>query len=259
MNIKKIEWRSAHELRRKQLCGNFLLCIGLKSDTPSIRTDREKSNSMGYRWNLCEQGKYHQYLLYGAKIRPATITPVVLCGLINFGYFAELLAFLDIAYESPRDTPAKGFFFPQVNNCETLYLSYRQVEQGFIMRYLSGERDNEFSALCHFIRQQEPYVLTRYLIENYKSYDKINELSERYGLSYSYFRKKTQLYFGDTAKSKIQAWRLATTTLELLESPENITRVAMNNGFASSSHICQVILSSMGMTPSSVRKANERL
>lgn len=259
MNIKKIEWQSARKLKRKQVCGSLLFCISLKSGALPTLTDSKKSNHMEYRYTLCEQGKYHQYLLYGAKVRPVSTTSLVLCGLINSGYISELLAFLDIAYENIGNTLREDLFPPQRNDGGNLYLSYRQLEQKLIMKYLAGEGDVDFSAFCQFIRQQESYLLTRYLIENYSSCDKIAVLSERYGLSYSYFRKKTQLYFGDTAKSKIQTWRLAKTTLELMESSESITRIAMNNGFASSSHIHKVILSSMGMTPSSLRKANERL
>lgn len=259
MNIKKIEWQSAPKLKRNQLCGNFLFCISLKHDASSTQTDSKKSNHKHCCYTLSKQGKYRQYLLYGVKKQFVPTTSLILYGLINSGYFSELLAFLDTAYENTGDAQGEDRFFPQFNDCRCLHLSYRQLEQTFIMKFLAGEREGGFSAFCHFIRQQESYLLARYLIENYSACDKISELSERYGLSYSYFRKKTQLFFGDTAKSKIQAWRLAKTTLELLGSSESITRIAMNNGFASSSHIHQVILSSIGMTPSSLRKVNERL
>ena len=143
--------------------------------------------------------------------------------------------------------------------CSGIRRSY--LEQLFIIRYIRRIDDFDFVSLCKFIRQQESYMIASYLIGNYINSDigNVTNLSKRYGLSYSNFRKKTQLYFGDTAKNRMQAWRLTKTMLDIVETKESLTHIAMNNGFSSQSHLNQVILSSFGMTPSSLRKINEKL
>lgn len=260
MNVKEIEWYPGNNLSRKQLSEKFLLCISLSTKN-KMNQSHKNVRRENHIWTIGEQGRFTQHLVYGSQIRDYHQQSRILTGTVNIGYFSELLAFLDAAYQVYSDVNTYRNSGAQKRHNGNLCLKYSQLEQLFILKYILRIADVDFISLCEFIRQQESYMIANYLIENYINNDigNVTNLSERYGLSYSNFRKKTQLYYGDTVKTRMQAWRLTKTMLDIVETKESLTHIAMSNGFSSQSHLNQVILSSFGMTPSSLRKINEKL
>lgn len=259
MNVKGIEWYPGNKLSCSQLSEKFLLCVSLSTENKMNQCHKNVRGG-NHTWTIGEQGRFSQYLVYGRQIRDFHQQSQVLTGTVNIGYFSELLAFLDAAYQVYSDVNAYRNSAAQNKYNDNLCLKYSELEQLFIIRYIRRIDDFGFVSLCEFIRQQESYMIANYLIENYINNDigNVTHLSERYGLSYSNFRKKTQLYFGDTVKTRMQTWRLTKTMLDIVETKESLTHIAMSNGFSSQSHLNQVILSSFGMTPSSLRKINEK-
>lgn len=260
MNVKGIKWYPGNKISRRQLSEKFLLCVSLNTEN-KLNQCPGNVRCENHIWMIGEQGRFSQHLVYGRQIRDYHQQSRILTGTVNVGYFSELLAFLDAAYQVFSDINTYWNSDTRHKHNGNICLRYSELEQLFIIRYIQRIEDFDFASLCEFIRQQESYMIANYLIGNYINNDisNVTNLSERYGLSYSNFRKKTQLYFGDTVKTRMQAWRLTKTMLDIVETKESLTHIAMSNGFSSQSHLNQVILSSFGMTPSSLRKINEKL
>lgn len=260
MNVKEIEWYPGNDLSRRQLSEKFFLYVSLSAEN-KINLCHNSVRGENHIWTIGEQGRFSQHLVYGRQNSDYHQQSRILTGTVNIGYFSELLAFLDAAYQAYSDVNTNRKSDAQNKHNDNLCLRYSELEQLFIISYIRRIDDFQFISLCEFIRQQESYMIANYLIENYINNDigNVTNLSERYGLSYSNFRKKTQLYFGVTVKTRMQAWRLTKTMLDIVETKESLTHIAMSNGFSSQSHLNQVILSSFGMTPSSLRKINEKL
>ena len=260
MNVKGIKWYPGNKISRRQLSEKFLLCVSLNTEN-KLNQCPGNVRCENHIWTIGEQGRFSQHLIYGRQIRDYHQQSRILTGTVNVGYFSELLAFLDAAYQVYSDINTYWNSNTQHKHNGNICLRYSELEQLFIIRYIQRIEDFDFASLCEFIRQQESYMIANYLIGNYINNDisNVTNLSERYGLSYSNFRKKTQLYFGDTVKTRMQAWRLTKIMLDIVETKESLTHIAMSNGFSSQSHMNQVILSSFGMTPSSLRKINEKL
>ncbi|HFI5290758.1 TPA: helix-turn-helix domain-containing protein [Citrobacter freundii] len=260
MKVKGIKWYPGNQISRRQLSEKFILCVSLCAENKKNQC-LQNVPCENHIWMIGEQGRFSQQLVYGRQIRDYCQQSRILTGTVNIGYFSELLAFLDAAYQGYSDENTYRNSGTQNKHNGNVCLRYSELEQLFIIRYIRRIDDFDFVSLCKFIRQQESYIIASYLIGNYINSDigNVTNLSKRYGLSYSNFRKKTQLYFGDTAKNRMQAWRLTKTMLDIVETKESLTHIAMNNGFSSQSHLNQVILSSFGMTPSSLRKINGKL
>lgn len=260
MKNKEIRWLPVNTLRRKQLSGNMLLCNFLSVsgivDIPAVRKQDAFFCTVG------QNDIHHQCIIYDVKNYRMLGKDAVLGAVINSGYLAELLAFLDIANDGCERKYAvmegvsplqRGAFSNQ------LCANWQQLQSWFVMKYIFDEKNNDFSRFCCSIRQQEAYQLIRYLNNNCDNSEKIVSLSKEYGLSYSYFRRKTSNYLGDTAKVRMLSWRLAKTALDIIGTKDNITDIAMNNGFASSSHVCQALILSLGIKPSSLRKGHDNI
>lgn len=164
----------------------------------------------------------------------------------------EIMAFLDESQQTPESDENNAFFL------NTDISSYNELIYWFICCYLMGNASSDYVNLLERIRRQESYFLTSYLIKNRCSNEKINTLCERYGLSYSYFRKISKKYLGVSAKTKMSEWRLAQTILDLLEDNSSITDIALKNGYSSSAHVCSTFKSVLGMSPYAIRKINEK-
>lgn len=136
--------------------------------------------------------------------------------------------------------------------------SYEQLINWVAINIMMGCVQPGFCMLLDFIRKKETYLLCRYLIKNRCSCEKVQILCQKYGLSYSYFRKMSKRYFGRSAKKKLSEWRLAQTVLDILENENSITDIALKNGFSSSAHVCSTFKSTLGLTPYQIRKINEK-
>jgi AraC-like DNA-binding protein len=101
---------------------------------------------------------------------------------------------------------------------------------------------------CH-ARSVESYLLLRFMLDEPSS-PKLRELSQRYGLSYSYFRKKCRAAIGGRVKTQLCEWRAARSALDIIERGGSILDIALENGFSSASHISRDLKARFGVTPS---------
>ncbi|KNC09811.1 hypothetical protein AC791_14420 [Klebsiella sp. RIT-PI-d] len=169
---------------------------------------------------------------------------------LSLSPLCEIMAFLDECQQMPGDNNYKEFLL----NMDVG--SYDKLNYWFICCYLMGSKRDDYEELLAYIRRQEPYFLTSYLIKNRCSHEKIHTLCERYGLSYSYFRKISKKYLGVSAKTKMSEWRMAQTILDILENDSSITDIALKNGYSSSAHVCSTFKSVLGLSPYAIRKIN---
>lgn len=116
-----------------------------------------------------------------------------------------------------------------------------------------------YAGLYHFIRQRESYWIVNYLLSLIVSgngdamNNKIQEVSKRYGVSESYFRKLCHRYLKRGAKGQMRIWRAAYCALQLIEGNSSISVIAQDNGYSSSSHFSMEMKSFFGITPKNFR------
>ncbi|WP_338524076.1 helix-turn-helix domain-containing protein [Pseudomonas batumici] len=161
--------------------------------------------------------------------------------------FCSLLAFIDAA--TPADahcaSGAVGGRQLLMPVPEGSFDSRKATESWFLWQKLEGTRED----LRRWLRTKEAYSLISYLLHNSDSAH-LNEMCHAYGLSYSHFRKICRNTLGKAAKVKLKEWRVARAVLDIVEGRGSILEVAMQNGYASASHISNEIKRELGITPS---------
>jgi len=100
------------------------------------------------------------------------------------------------------------------------------------------------------LRRQEPYELTRFLLQAELDAVDLKVLARRYGLSYSQFRMLCKRTLGASAKSELNRWRAGRALLGLLLNGDSVIDAAVANGYASASHISTDIKREFGIAPS---------
>ncbi|MDE1715439.1 AraC family transcriptional regulator InvF [Chromobacterium amazonense] len=160
---------------------------------------------------------------------------------------SKLLAFLDEAQNLKEvDTrvcawAALPLEDPSVcedrKRCEYWFLSQALTPTPAFSEFLSG------------LRRSESYWLVRFLLAQSAGCSTLQDLGERYGVSYSHFRRLCRHALGSAAKTELRDWRMARSLLDVVEGRENLTQVALKHGFASSSHFSNEIRELLGVSP----------
>jgi len=104
---------------------------------------------------------------------------------------------------------------------------------------------------CH-LRSSESYQLLGFLLEQGSGREKLQDLAGRYGVSVSHFRRLCRQALGGAAKSELRGWRTARALLSMVEGAASLTDVALEFGYASSSHFSKEIRELVGVAPSSL-------
>lgn len=160
--------------------------------------------------------------------------------------FARLLAFLDKArgITGSKETAPGGVWLPISSDVfnDKRGAEYWLVEQ--VMHELSP-----FTPFLHLLRHTEAYWLTRYLLDNANGKMNLAEMGNKYGLSYSHFRRVCKQVLGNSAKTVLQQWRVARALLERVENQTSLTHLAIKYGYASSSHFSTEIKKILGVSP----------
>lgn len=107
-------------------------------------------------------------------------------------------------------------------------------------------------AFARFLRQSESYRLVCFLLEQSAASEKLCSLARRYGVSVSHFRRLCHEALGGAAKPEMREWRTAQALLAMARGKQSLTDVALEFGFASSSHFSKEIRDLVGVTPSSL-------
>ncbi|MBS3050416.1 helix-turn-helix domain-containing protein [Enterobacter mori] len=122
-------------------------------------------------------------------------------------------------------------------------------------------RHPEFTVWCHKLRRYEAYGMMCFLLSSSEERDEttLSVLSQRYGVSATYFRQLYRENFKATAKRKMMNVRRAYAILKLIESQSSILDVGLEAGYNSAAHFTNDIKKTLGMTPSEIRNLEAML
>lgn len=162
---------------------------------------------------------------------------------IPLQWVCRLLAFLEHWRTIPQSVaqPPTCLIIP----CHTAPQAF---ENWFLHMWLFGQ-DPLFSALLQRLRRCEGYGLIRHLLAEHEQAVPLAQLVRRYGLSASHFRRLAHDALGQSAKSAMMAWRLRRTMLDAICREVSLTSLAMQYGYASSSHLSNDARRQLGCSP----------
>ncbi|HWT70366.1 MAG TPA: helix-turn-helix domain-containing protein [Pseudomonas sp.] len=126
--------------------------------------------------------------------------------------------------------------------------SERALERWYIAQAMAG--GEAWQAFAGVLRHTEHYGLVRFLLEQGTHSEKLAILAQRYGVSVSHFRRLCRQALGTAAKPALRGWRTAQALLNMSLREGSLTDVALEFGFASSSHFSREIRELVGFTPS---------
>jgi AraC-like DNA-binding protein len=126
----------------------------------------------------------------------------------------------------------------------------RALERWYIEQAMSG--GSAYQAFASVLRHSESYGLVRFLLEQGTHSEKLSILAQRYGVSVSHFRRLCRQALGTAAKPVLRGWRTAQALLNMSLHDGSLTDVALEFGFASSSHFSKEIRELVGFSPSSL-------
>jgi AraC-like DNA-binding protein len=126
----------------------------------------------------------------------------------------------------------------------------KALEHWYIAQTLSAGPDAQ--AFADLLRQGENYRLLHFLLNQGASSEKLGFLARRYGVSVSHFRRLCHHALGGAAKPEMREWRTAQALLAMTKGKQSLTDVALEFGFASSSHFSKEIRKLVGVKPSSL-------
>lgn len=158
----------------------------------------------------------------------------------------KLLAFIDESRDAEQ-APADAHWAMLALGEDEAWVDRRACEYWFLRQVL--QPTEAFSALLSLLRRSESYWLVRFLLAQSVCGDKLQQLGERYGVSYSHFRRLCRNALGNAAKTELRGWRMARSLLDVVEGRDSLTQVALKHGYASSSHFSNEIKDLIGVSP----------
>lgn len=178
--------------------------------------------------------------MHGGRVQVLPLAPALL---------VKLQVFLDLSdvLIDPRPGPGSWAMLPV--SLDTVR-SGRALEQWYIAQALGGSP--AFQAFAQVLRHSESYGLVRFLLEQGTRSEKLTELAQRYGVSVSHFRRLCRQALGSAAKPALRGWRTGRALLNMSLQDNSLTDVALDLGFASSSHFSREIRELVGVSPSSL-------
>lgn len=161
----------------------------------------------------------------------------------------KLQVFIDMGHApiTQRDRQAPWAALPapysQVQSEQTL-------ERWYLDQAMAGGA--AYQAFASVLRQTESYGLVRFLLEQGTHSEKLTTLAQRYGVSVSHFRRLCRQALGTAPKPALRGWRTAQALLNMSLQDCSLTDLALEFGFASSSHFSKEVRELVGFTPSSL-------
>ncbi|WP_243846901.1 helix-turn-helix domain-containing protein [Morganella morganii] len=117
--------------------------------------------------------------------------------------------------------------------------------------------NSEIKTFLNTLRHSEHYWLVKHLISAADCKNSnIRDISQRYGLSGTHFRRLCQRYIGNQSKYQLRHWRGVASVLDILVKEHSLTRIAADNGYCSASHFSNEIKILFGMSPRKIRNLN---
>jgi len=170
------------------------------------------------------------------------------CQLLAAGLI-KLQFFIDQAFAVGEKPHAKGPLSSLIGP-EAMMNDDFHLEQWYLGQAL--QREPEYLAFAQALRCGESYRLVSFLSNEGGMGGKMHLLAERYGVSVSHFRRLCRRALGSRSKTELREWRTARALLAVAEQPASLTEVALNHGYASSSHFSKEIRDFLGVMPSSL-------
>lgn len=128
--------------------------------------------------------------------------------------------------------------------------SGERLERWYIEQAMGGTPD--YHAVANLLRHHESYGLVRFLLAQGTRSEKLQTLAQRYGVSVSHFRRLCRQALGSAAKPALRGWRTAQALLNMSLQGGSLTDVALEFGFASSSHFSKEVRELVGFAPSNL-------
>ncbi|SCW64589.1 MULTISPECIES: helix-turn-helix domain-containing protein [unclassified Pseudomonas] len=176
---------------------------------------------------------------------PLQVQPVTAAPLVKLQAFFDMSnAFVEVGQ---RGAVGPWALLPVT---EEVVRSQERFERWFIGQALGGTA--AYHAAANLLRHHESYGLVRFLLEQGTHSEKLNTLAQRYGVSVSHFRRLCQQALGSAAKPVLRGWRTAQALLNMSLQDGSLTDVALEFGFASSSHFSKEVRELVGFAPSSL-------
>lgn len=122
------------------------------------------------------------------------------------------------------------------------------LERWYLDRALRDDPD--YQSFAGVLRQSASYWLVRFLLEQGTASEKLIGLARRYGVSVSHFRRLCHQALGGAAKPELRDWRAAKALLRMIRGGGSLTDVALEYGYASSSHFSKEVRELLGVAPS---------
>ncbi|WP_448106913.1 helix-turn-helix domain-containing protein [Pseudomonas azerbaijanoccidentalis] len=161
----------------------------------------------------------------------------------------KLQVFIDLgdALVDQRSSQASSAALPVASS---VIQSQRVLERWYIEQAMAG--GPAYQAFASVLRHSESYGLVRFLVEQGTHSEKLTTLAQRYGVSVSHFRRLCRQALGTATKPALRGWRTAQALLNMSQRDNSLTDVALEFGFASSSHFSKEIRELVGFSPSSL-------
>jgi AraC-like DNA-binding protein len=172
--------------------------------------------------------------------------PVRLTALAH-GALVKLQFFLDQAAAGERMTAPTATVAVLSDN-STLASGPESLGQWYLGHALRADED--YLHFAQALRSCESYSLLGFLNDSVASSDTLQMLAEQYGVSVSHFRRLGRCALGGTVKTGLRQWRTARALLAMTDGRRPLTDVAMQLGYASSSHFSKEIKELVGVVPS---------
>lgn len=160
---------------------------------------------------------------------------------------SKLLAFVDEAQGRDSGGVESSPWAVLPLDDSSIWQERKRCEYWFLQQFL--EAPALFCPLLALLRHSESYWLVRFLLAQSASSNTLQDLGQRYGVSYSHFRRLCRHALGSAAKTELRDWRMARSLLDVVEGRENLTQVALKHGYASSSHFSNEIRELLGVSP----------
>jgi AraC-like DNA-binding protein len=171
---------------------------------------------------------------------------------VGVSSLVKLIAFIDFSMSGCAPTSP-----PSIRRSSAIFCidgfsapSCHVIQREFIGRLVGAAAQD--AALFSFLRATEAYWVVSFLLQQFAENKRVSDLGAQYGLSNAHFRRLCKHALGGSLKAELKRWRAASAVLRIIESEQTLTDIALDAGFASSSHLSREIKGLLGVPPSQI-------
>ena len=182
--------------------------------------------------------RYHRNLLFGKRIFCCLRDEKDNDDYEYYGYLRTCMAKMLMTAKENREDRCYDIYVRALRILEILYKNYSCTTE-----YGQAEEDTE--------RMQR---IAEYVEMHYRDTITLEDISSSEGLSPEFFSRYVRKKFGVSFTSFLRKTRLVHAYLQLVETRDSITDIAMENGFANVNSYIMVFREEYGCTPGEYRK-----